>query len=220
MLDTFAKVREQLTSGKSIGREIQSDVSRMASIVGRYAVRTLDSKTKPVSEEALFLQRAISSPQALLSGAETAALELFPSTKQRAVVRSGLQTLKAAQIFLGKGEDLAGAVIDVYLRHLTSEGKAPIETQMKDIFDLMPSLFLRPKPNEDAGPANRSPIEIGAFQGNWAGVVMRDGGPQPEGLIVNRLAVEAVKTAHGNCMWVDDWLTEHLAAAKGGGKGK
>ena len=214
LLDALAKIREQLTGGKSLGRDIQADVARMASIMGRYAVRALDNKTKPSSEEALALQRAISAPQALLTGSETAALELFTSTKQRSVARSGLQTLKAAQVFLGKSDDLSGMVVDVYLRHLTTEGKPLLSAQCDDIFDLMPGLFLRPRPTEAAAEDNRSRIEISAYSGN--------GGeqPPPEGLIVNRLAVEAVKEAHGNCRWIDEWLTGKLIAVKGGGKGK
>jgi len=78
----------------------------------------------------------------------------------------------------------------------------------------MPGLFLRPRPTEAAAEDNRSRIEISAYSGN--------GGeqPPPEGLIVNRLAVEAVKEAHGNCRWIDEWLTGKLIAVKGGGKGK
>ena len=63
------------------------------------------------------------------------------------------------------------------------------------LFDLMPGLFLRPRPTEAAAEDNRSRIEISAYSGNWAGVVM-SGEQPPEGLIVNRLAVEAVKEAH------------------------
>ncbi|CAL1149853.1 unnamed protein product, partial [Cladocopium goreaui] len=70
-----------------------------------------------------------------------------------------------------------------------------------------------------AAEDNRSRIEISAYSGNWAGVVM-SGKQPPEGLIVNRLAVEAVKEAHGNCRWIDEWLTGKLIAVKGGGKGK
>ena len=130
------------------------------------------------------------------------------------MVRSGLQTLKAAQVFLGKSDDLSGMVVDVYLRHLTTEGKPLLSAQCDDIFDLMPGLFLRPRPTEAAAEDNRSRIEISAYSGN--------GGeqPPPEGLIVNRLAVEAVKEAHGNCRWIDEWLTGKLIAVKGGGKGK
>ena len=135
------------------------------------------------------------------------------------MVRSGLQTLKAAQVFLGKSDDLSGMVVDVYLRHLTTEGKPLLSAQCDDIFDLMPGLFLRPRPTEAAAEDNRSRIEISACSGNWAGVVM-SGEQPPEGLIVNRLAVEAVKEAHGNCRWIDEWLTGKLIAVKGGGKGK
>ena len=35
LLDSFAKIREHLTGGKSVGRDIQADVARMASIYGR-----------------------------------------------------------------------------------------------------------------------------------------------------------------------------------------
>ena len=121
LLDEFSRIREQLTGAKSVGREIQADLARTATLLGKFAVRSLDSRTRPVSEEALALQQAIASPRALLMGTEAAALELFTGTKQRAVVRSSRQTLKAAQVFLGVVEDLSPYIVEVYLRTITSE---------------------------------------------------------------------------------------------------
>jgi len=94
--------------------------------------------------ESLALQSAISAPQSLLTGAETAALELFSSTRQRGVVRSNLQTLKSAQVLLGKQEDLASMVVDVYLRHLTAEAKPVAARASNDICTLLPEVAQRP----------------------------------------------------------------------------
>eukprot|EP00439_Symbiodinium_sp_Y106_P059372 s345_g8.t1 len=133
LLDEFSRIREQLTGAKSVGREIQADLARTATLLGKFAVRSLDSRTRPVSEEALALQQAIASPRALLMGTEAAALELFTGTKQRAVVRSSRQTLKAAQVFLGVVEDLSPYIVEVYLRTITSEAAPLTAARAEDI---------------------------------------------------------------------------------------
>ena len=103
LLDEFSRIREQLTGAKSVGREIQADLARTATLLGKFAVRSLDSRTRPVSEEALALQQAIASPRALLMGTEAAALELFTGTKQRAVVRSSRQNSEGGAGVSGGG---------------------------------------------------------------------------------------------------------------------
>ena len=128
-------------------------------------MKSLDSRVRPPSEESLALQRAVGTPQALLTGSEAAALELFTQTKQRAVVRSALATLKSAQVLLGKQEDLSVRVIEVYLRAITTEGRALSEAQAHDLRGLCPWLLrgrsawrLRRPPTRQGGERDvRSP---------------------------------------------------------------
>lgn len=138
LLDSFSKLREQLVGNRAVGKELMSDMARIASITGRYAVEQLDRSQLPPSPEAEALECAISKPQALATGSEIAALELLTNTRERGVVRSALQAYKAAQALLGDSGDCSPMIVDIFLRHQAAAAKPVRAAAMRDTLGSFP----------------------------------------------------------------------------------
>ena len=49
LLDQFAGLKEQLVGNRAAGKELQSDIARMASLMGKFAVSVLDQQQQHAS---------------------------------------------------------------------------------------------------------------------------------------------------------------------------
>ena len=79
-LDRYMELMERLTSDRSTGATLRAEFGREASAIGAFAVEILGRELSGLSDESKTFVASVLSPQALLTGAENAALNLFEDT--------------------------------------------------------------------------------------------------------------------------------------------
>jgi hypothetical protein len=235
LLETYMKLRKDLCTERSQARQLQGEFARTATMMGKYAVRSLDRDLTEQGPEVTEFIAASTGGQSLPNGGENAVLELFNDTKVRSRVRKSLQAVKAHEALLGCKTDHTSDVVALWLRFMTKVRKLPVNlSNLIDLAQLCPKVFQRKKDDPDPDhERNTPPVVRWAYQGYWHGVVAidRQDGPRgsltqdaapaskPAVLDANGMPVEAELDA--DFEWVDAWAPKVLLAGKSlGDKGK